>query len=459
MADSRINVAIAGPYHNLFTYKIRSDDAADLIPGCRFLVPFGKSLKVAFYVEGQTEPVDYRLRYIKERIDTDSPFPTYLFDFCRWISEYYFSGLGETLAAALPGSGTRKPKLEYAAADRGYLQIACDSEKTDGVLAAKLLRRQSVSEKVLIRDKESATIVREWLARGIIVPRHRQINTRKKSLGYRLLNEHPEANAATMEHLRKIRPDMIYSRQQLLSEFGFTTYQITKLCKDDTFRKVFDESGVTELSTYPIRYDLPGLKLLEGQQQALDQITPAIDEGRFEPFLLFGITGSGKTMVYCHAAKRAVEAGRSVLVMVPEIALSGMLLSSFAAFFGDRVAVMHSGLTASQRQIVRHKIASGEIKVVIGPRSAIFAPLAGPGLIIVDEEHDPSYKQDDPAPRYHGRDAAVMLANKISCPVILGSASPGIESYHNARSGRYKLLTLDQRPKSGYIMPEIVTLD
>ncbi len=123
--------------------------------------------------------------------------------------------------------------------------------------------------------------------------------------------------------------------------------------------------------------------------------------------------------------------------MVPEIALSGLLLSSFAAFFGDHVAVMHSGLTHSERMAVRERIASGEVRVVIGPRSAIFSPLKDLRLIIVDEEHDPSYKQDDPAPRYHGRDAAVMLARMATCPIILGSASPSIESYQNAITGRY----------------------
>jgi len=191
----------------------------------------------------------------------------------------------------------------------------------------------------------------------------------------------------------------------------------------------------------------------------LDRLTPAIDSHTFEPFLLFGITGSGKTLVYCHAARQAVASGGSVLVMVPEIALSGILLSSLAAFFGDKVVVIHSGLTARQRDAIRQKIASGQVKVVIGPRSAIFSPLPDLRLIIVDEEHDSAYKQDDPAPRYHARDAAVMLGRIASCPVLLGSASPSIESYHNAVTGRYTLLTLDQRPISGYTMPRITILD
>jgi primosomal protein N' (replication factor Y) len=201
------------------------------------------------------------------------------------------------------------------------------------------------------------------------------------------------------------------------------------------------------------------MDLLDGQRQALDHLLPAVRDKVFAPFLLFGVTGSGKTLVYCHAAREAVESGGSVLVMVPEIALSGLLLSSFAAFFGDHVAVMHSGLTNSERLAVRERIASGEVRVVIGPRSAIFSPLKNLRLIVVDEEHDPSYKQDDPAPRYHGRDAAVMLARMAACPIILGSASPSIESYQNAVTGRYHLLTLDQRPKSGYRMPSIEMLD
>ncbi len=458
MADKLINLAVVGPYQCLYTYKVKSVDAINLSPGCRFLIPFGKSLTVGFYVEDQNQPVEYRLKYVKERIDTFSSFPEYLFSFCRWISEYYYAGLGETLAAALPGTGRKKPKLDFYPIDLDYLK-AVESGSVESDLAVHLLRYGVIKEEKIATDLCALSIIDPWLKGGVIGSRYRVKVTRQKVLGYRL-NQNTSGISQNKEDLvEQLQPDNIYSRSELLDRLGFTDYRIQKFFKSEILEKVFDESGVTELSSYPIRYDLPGLQLLDEQKQALDAICPAIVNGEFAPVMLFGVTGSGKTLVYCHAAKKAVEAGKSVLVMVPEITLSGLLLSSFAAFFGDKVAVMHSGLTASQRLAIRQKIFSGDIKVVIGPRSAIFAPLKDPGLIIVDEEHDSSYKQDDPAPRYHGRDAAVMLAKTASCPVILGSASPSVESFHNASTERYKLIKLEQRPISGFKMPEIVTLD
>jgi primosomal protein N' (replication factor Y) len=459
MADQNVNLAIVGPYHHPFTYKVRPPDANNLKKGCRFLVPFGKSLKIGFFVEFQSKPVKYRLRYIKERIDTFSPFPEHLFDFCRWISDYYYAGLGETLAAALPGTG-RRPKLEFVPVNRKYLEQIDPGNQSAEKIAKRILRYGSIKEDIFASEKEMLPLMQGWIEAGIIAPRYRVKEARKKLLGYRLQPGWGDIEDVSIpQQIKSLHAETIYTRTQMLEQYELSAYRITKLIKNNILEKVYDESGVSELSTYPIRWELPELKLLDGQRSALEEILPPIREKSFVPFLVFGITGSGKTLVYCHAAREAVEQGGSVLVMVPEIALSGLLLSSFAAFFGDDVVVMHSGLSPSQRFAVREKIASGAVRVVIGPRSAIFAPLKDLRLIIVDEEHDPSYKQDDPAPRYHGRDAAVMLARMVSCPIILGSASPSIESYHNAEIKRYWMITLDQRPKSGYRMPKIVTLD
>ncbi len=366
------------------------------------------------------------------------------------------------MAAALPGTGARKPKLEFVPVAHQQLEQIKASATTSAPLAARLLRYGSIKDDIFAEHKDLMPIIESWLADGIIATRYRTTSAKKKIVGYRLPgNGHSADNLkpVELERLGQLKNDAIYSRSELLSEFGFSAYQVTKLVKNGLFEKVFDESGISEVSNYPIRTELPKFKLLEGQKKAYDSIAAALDKNEFKPLLLFGITGSGKTLVYCHVARKVIESGGSVLVLVPEIALSGLLLSSFAAFFGEQVTVIHSGLTLAQRLAVREKVASGRIKVVIGPRSALFSPMATPKLIIVDEEHDPSYKQDDPSPRYHGRDCAVMLARQLNIPIVLGSASPSIESYHNARTGRYELLTLDQRPKSGYKMPKIITLD
>jgi primosomal protein N' (replication factor Y) len=171
----------------------------------------------------------------------------------------------------------------------------------------------------------------------------------------------------------------------------------------------------------------------------------------YAPFLLYGITGSGKTLVYCHVARKVLESDRTVLILVPEIALAGTLLSYFKSFFQEKIALLHSGLKPKERVLIWQNIKNSRYKIVIGARSAIFAPLENLGLIVVDEEHDESYKQDDPAPRFQARDAAVMRARMAGIPIVMGSASPSVESFYNAQSGRYELLKLTRRPEKSSI--------
>lgn len=192
------------------------------------------------------------------------------------------------------------------------------------------------------------------------------------------------------------------------------------------------------------------------QERALEKIVPAVGSGVFSPLLLFGATGSGKTEVYLRSIE-AMPEGLGAVVLVPEIALTPQLAGRFRARFGSGVAVMHSGLTDSQRRSEWRRIRSGEARVAVGARSAVFAPFERLGLIIVDEEHDGSYKQEEGV-RYHARDVAVMRAKLSGCPVILGSATPSLESYHNALSGRYGLVELPERA-GGRPLPEVTIVD
>lgn len=193
------------------------------------------------------------------------------------------------------------------------------------------------------------------------------------------------------------------------------------------------------------------------QQSAVMAITGAVSARHFAPFLLHGVTGSGKTEVYLAACAHVLAQDRQVIVLVPEIALTPQLLGRFAERFGNAVAVYHSGLTDAQRTLQWQRIRSGEAQIAVGTRSAIFAPVATLGLIIIDEEHDSSYKQDD-SPRYNGRDVAVMRAKMENCPIILGSATPALESFANARQGKYQLLELNERA-TGQTMPQIQIVD
>ncbi|MEO0225516.1 MAG: primosomal protein N', partial [candidate division WOR-3 bacterium] len=185
--------------------------------------------------------------------------------------------------------------------------------------------------------------------------------------------------------------------------------------------------------------------LTPDQAWIVEKIIESIGQGRLKPFLLFGVTGSGKTEVYMRVIAEIIRRGMRALIMVPEISMTPLLLDRFMKRFGSRVVTIHSGLPASQRRSYWYKIREGRYDVVIGPRSCVFLPVPGLGVIIVDEEHDESYKEDERHPRYHGRDAAVMRGQMEKCMVILGSATPSIESYYNAQSGKYELVRLTER--------------
>lgn len=186
------------------------------------------------------------------------------------------------------------------------------------------------------------------------------------------------------------------------------------------------------------------LQLTEVQSTALKPIVNAIDERRNENFLVYGVTGSGKTEVYLQAIQRALDHNKEAIMLVPEISLTPMMVSRFVGRFGDKVAVMHSGLSSGEKYDEWRKILRGEVSVVVGARSAVFAPFKNLGIIIIDEEHESSYKQDE-TPRYHARDVAIWRGTKNNCPVILGSATPSLESFARGRKGVYTLLTLSER--------------
>jgi primosomal protein N' (replication factor Y) len=187
--------------------------------------------------------------------------------------------------------------------------------------------------------------------------------------------------------------------------------------------------------------------LTAAQAEAVTAAREALEAGRFQPLLLYGVTGSGKTEVYLQTIATVLARGRQALVLVPEIALTPLTVRRFLARFGSRVAVLHSGLTGGERYDAWRRVRRGDADIVVGARSAVFAPLPRLGLVVVDEEHDPSYKQEE-APRYHGRDAAVLRAKLLGVPVILGSATPSLESWERAQAGRYRLVALPQRIES-----------
>lgn len=199
------------------------------------------------------------------------------------------------------------------------------------------------------------------------------------------------------------------------------------------------------------------LSLTEEQRKAIIPILNSIEDNRHETFLLYGVTGSGKTEVYLQSIQRVLEDGKEAIVLVPEISLTPQMVKRFKGRFGDQVAVMHSGLSAGEKYDEWRKIQRKEVKVVVGARSAIFAPFENLGIIIIDEEHETSYKQEE-NPRYHARDVAIKRAENHNCPVVLGSATPSLESFARAQKGVYHLLTLENR-MNNQALPAVDIID
>src|SRR6185369_10773217 len=217
--------------------------------------------------------------------------------------------------------------------------------------------------------------------------------------------------------------------------------------------RTLEKRGYVEVFTREVRRDPlkdysptggDDLKLNQKQQSALDQIVGKLEEGRYAAFLLHGVTGSGKTEIYIRAMRAALAKGKTALMLVPEISLTPMFARRLREHFGDAVAILHSSLSDGERLDEWNRLRRGEARVCIGARSGVFAPLENIGLIVVDEEHEASYKQDE-TPRYHGRDAAIMRAHRAGAVIILGSATPSMESFHNAHTGKYTYLKLDER--------------
>jgi len=446
--DQLAEVAVAGPLRQRYTYLVPSRFGT-LYAGQRLLVPFGRSRRLGFFLAPGRPQADISLREIIRPLESSSFFGSELFAFCLWMARYYLANPADCLAAALPPSLKSRRAVTYRW-----------SETTDPVpptVRQWFQPGKAITKATLEALRERRSLLATLIGDGIVEEQWpvAEDSSGGGRFGYRI------ADPAAFSHFfadGKFQPkpfDSILSRAQLL-ETGWTDYQLGKARKQGVLDRVRRESEDI-LSFIDAREEVAGIELTEEQQEVLASLTSTLDSG-FQASLLHGVTGSGKTIVYCRLCREILRQDKTALVLTPEIALTGTTLAYFRGCFGDEVTVIHSAMTQRERLESWRGIRSGKYRIVVGPRSALFAPLDNLGLIVVDEEHDPSYKQDDPSPRFHGRDAAVMRGKMADIPVVLGSASPSIESYHHAREGRYRLLKLRRRP-AGAKLPTVRVID
>lgn len=360
--------------------------------GQRIRVPLGPGNRptLAFVIEIDRPRGERKLKAVGEVIDAESQFDPVRWKLGQWISRYYLSPTGLTLAAMIPSAVGRH-------AERSETVVFLQSHRRDWPRALGPRQRVILDELLEARRQ------------GV------------EPLTLQELLHHSEAKRASVMSLKRRGLVRTESRPVQLAE-------LTDAADAD-----------------------PPFELNDDQKNVLAALEPKLG-GRFSATLIYGVTGSGKTEVYIRAIRKVVAAGKQAIVLVPEIALATQTLQRLVRRL-PRVAVLHSALTDAQRAMYYQQVRDGRAAVVVGPRSAVFAPANNLGLIVVDEEHEPSYKQDN-APRYHGRDTAVMRASLAGVPVILGSATPSLESMHNVRQGRYEMLRLPSRVR-GLPMPRL----
>src|SRR5512133_648759 len=396
-----VEVAVAAAVRGTFTYRVPAELDGSIAVGQRVSVPFGRSRRATGYVLGFPSAAPDRVA-LRDVLGVLEPFPLFtreVLDLVRWAEEYYLAAPGELYRAALPPG--LNARAGAAAPRRRGVEFASAASGAAGALSA-LSRRARAQHAVL-----------EYvLARGRI----------------------------PVEELRAAFP----SCRPALSALR--------------------DKGLVQLDTeqpVPSGAVLPGsaeaLSLTSEQSAALGAITAALEARTFATLLLHGVTGSGKTEVYLRAIERARAQGRGALVLVPEIALTPQLAGRFRVRFGDDVALLHSGLSDGERHAEWLRLRHGEAHICVGVRSAIFAPVQDLAILVVDEEHDPSFKQED-GPAYHARDLAVVRAKREDAVLILGSATPSLETLENARRGRYRTLALPDRV-DGRPMPQVSLVD
>jgi primosomal protein N' (replication factor Y) len=435
------------------------------MPGCRVIVPFGPRRLTGVVLRCHDDPPEMEAREALRLIDAQPVLDDELLALGKWIGAYYCSPLGEVLRSMLPlASEIRQGKI-YSLTDAGRdaaRQLLLDAAAEDpvaGVLRALESRPLSaayLAKKLPLADKA----IRSLEKRGWIYPEQVQeerdpLRSSSDRLRVELRPASSEAKLSKAERelvaFLELHPGS-HNLKDLESQVKGASGAARLLARKKRVSLHREPMAITGLGAAREPHSLNPL-----QQEAFTHIHDAIVSRQFRAFLLHGVTGSGKTEVYLNAIDSTLAAGRGALLLVPEIALTPAMAGQFFGRFGDKVAILHSAFTDSERAEQWRKIRSGAASVVVGTRSGVFAPVRNLGLIVVDEEHDQSYKQEE-NPRYNGRDVAIVRAKAAGACVVLGSATPSLESRYNAQKGKYTLLELPDRVEARP-MPQVELID
>jgi primosomal protein N' (replication factor Y) len=464
MSSPFCNVALPVPLRTTFTYAVPEALRDSLQPGSRVLVPFRKKSLVGIVVEFvDAAPKAARVREVTRTLDFLPALTPRLIELANWIAGYYLAPIGEVFRAMLPPVTELKSQRQIVLTDTGREvaesfgggELSHGLSGTEAAFLAELNEKKGILPlRPVTKLGADAAALQKLQRRGFIEIRETMQGRKRKTqriVAWNALSAESTAAGSLTEKEEKIRTLLETERgplplPQLLKLAQVTRSMIDRMLRDGLLES-WEEGIDPAEDPFDAGYLPPAHELNAEQESALKEIRTRFELGEFGVQLLHGVTGSGKTEVYLRAVQETLARGKTAIVLVPEIALTLWIGRQCRAWFGaqfEGVAVLHSALSDVERVREWWRVRNGEARVVVGTRSAVFAPLENVGLIIVDEEQENSYKQEE-TPRYHGRDVAIVRAKMEGAAALLGSATPSMETYHHARNGKYELLTLASR--------------
>ncbi|MBI4893561.1 MAG: primosomal protein N' [Acidobacteria bacterium] len=446
-----VDVSLPVPLDRPFTYGLPETLRHRVKPGCRIIVPFGSRTMTGMILEAHNTAPDVKVRDALRLLDAEPVLEAKLLALGRWVADYYCAPLGEVLRSMAPLAGEVRRTRVWGLTQKGVevaRQLLIGEASTEpAVEVLRALEQRPLAEATLERRIPGAKKVVKALEKKGLVELEQNLAERDplRASAARLrvtFSGRPAGTKLTKAEREVVAYLELHPGEHNLEELELAVKGASQAARALARRKLLG------LTPEPLLADAawarPRHELSEAQQAAFEAIRGALEGRKYQTFLLHGVTGSGKTEVYLSAIECALAMGRGALLLVPEIALTPAVAGQFHARFGDRVAILHSAFNDSERAEQWRRLRGGQAMVGVGTRSVVFAPVRDLGLIIVDEEHDQSYKQEE-TPRYNGRDVAILRAREAGAVVVLGSATPSLESRYNVERGKSNLLELPAR--------------
>ncbi len=479
VAPQYAQVAVAVHLTKTYTYRLTAAMQKAARVGSRVMVQLGRKPTTGYIVSllphlrTGTSLIESEIKDVQELLDVDPPLTPEVLEITRWVADYYAAPWGEVMRAALPAGINASVEQTVSITPRGREELAGlsvpsalagGSRNTDTkVRALRLLTDEGEFEVNAFCLRLAASRTPKWLREmeqaGVIARSYRTRSTPTRAKRRKAVRLVKPAVAESQADAKAVRPRVTEAQKRVIEtlradgeEMAVSDLIKTANVSESAIQTLL-KRGVIEAFEAEVRRDplalaeLPDtevFKLTKAQAAALQAIEKRASERNFATMLLHGVTGSGKTEVYIRAMRDALKAGQGAMMLVPEIALTPILSRRLRAHFGDQIAIFHSALSKGERFDEWSRLRSGEARIVLGTRSAVFAPVENLAVIIIDEEHDTSYRQEE-SPFYNARDTAIVRAQKESAVVVLGSATPSLESFHNAQSGKYQYLNLPDR--------------